>query len=171
MNGQDTVLDANPNTRLSIMDADCVNKFVEATLHILETTAATTVKAKKPYLKREGTAAGAVTGLINIEGDFKGSVAVSFSEKLILHVVSTLFGEEITELNDEIKDAVGEITNMISGQATTKLTEMGKTLKATLSSVLMEDGHVIPHIENRPVIAMPYVAENGEILLELCFDE
>lgn len=28
-----------------------------------------------------------------------------------------MLGEEIKELNEEIKDAVGEITNMISGQA------------------------------------------------------
>jgi chemotaxis protein CheX len=46
---------------------------------------------------------------------------VSFTEASILPIVSNMFGEEIKEMNEEIKDAVGEITNMISGQASKRL--------------------------------------------------
>ena len=105
------------------MNADDVNAFVEATLQILETTAPTSVKARKPYLKKDRNAPGVITGIIGLSGDFKGTIAVSFSEKLILFIVSTMFGEEMTEINDDISDAVGEISNMISGHVTNKLAE------------------------------------------------
>ncbi|MFZ5571182.1 MAG: chemotaxis protein CheX [Thermodesulfobacteriota bacterium] len=153
------------------MDADCVNKFIEATLHILETTAGTTAKAKKPYLKQDQTAPGAISGLIDVSGDFKGSIAVSFSESLILHIVSAMFGEEMKHLNDEIKDAVGEIANMISGQATIKLAESGKKLKAKMSSVQMGPSHPITHLTGRPVVALPYGTTHGNFTIEACSEK
>lgn len=150
------------------MDADCVNKFIEATLHILETTAATTAKARKPCLKQNQTAPGAVSGLMEASGDFRGTIAVSFSEELILHVVSAMFGEEMKELNDEIKDAVGEMANMISGQATTKLTELGKKMKVKMSAVQMGRSHSIVHLEGHPVVALPYHTAHGDFTIEVC---
>jgi len=153
------------------MDAELVNPFVEATLHILETTASTTAKARKPYLKKELSAPGAISGVIALSGVFNGIISISFSEKLILSVVSAMFGEKMTEVNDDIKDAVGEITNMISGQVTTKMTEMGKSLKAQLSTVLMGSSHEVPFIQNRPVISMPYHTDNGDFTIEVSFEE
>ncbi len=150
------------------MNADCINKMIEATIHTLETTAGAKIKARKPFVKDNPIATGAISGLIHLSGDFSGSFAVSFSEKFILHVVSTMFGEEMKEINDEIKDAVGEIANMISGQATIKLTELGKALKAKLSSVQTGPGHSIVHLENHPVIALPYRTEHGDFTIEVC---
>lgn len=140
-------------------------------IHILETTASTTAKSRKPYLKREPAATGAISGVIALSGDFNGIISISFSEELILSVVSKMFGEEMTEVNDEIKDAVGEISNMISGQVTTKMTELGKSLKAQLSTVMMGTPHKLTYIENRPVIAMPYITENGNFTIEVSFEE
>jgi len=99
------------------MDAKHVNAFIEAALSILETTAQTPAKAfDDPFLKEKPAAKGDITGIISISGNYNGTVSITYSEKLILHVVSTMFGEEMTEINDDIKDAVGELTNMISGQ-------------------------------------------------------
>jgi chemotaxis protein CheX len=42
---------------------------------------------------------------------------VTFSESAITAIVSNMLGEAFTEMNQDVKDAVGELTNMISGQA------------------------------------------------------
>ncbi len=153
------------------MDADFVNPFIEATLHILETTATMQAKAQKPYLKRDDVAKGDISCLLDLSGDFKGTISVSFMENCILQIVSKMFMEEMTELNDDIKDAVGEIGNMICGQVTTKLTELGKSLNAKLNIVSVGKDHTITHLPDRPVIAMPYGTENGEFTIEVCFEE
>ena len=109
--------------------------------------------------------------VISISGNYNGTVSITYSEKLILHVVTTMFGEEMTEINDEIKDAVGELTNMISGQATTKLAELGTSLKAELTDVIMGGQHPLEHISGRPVVAMSYQTDNGDFTMEFCFEE
>lgn len=153
------------------MDANLVNPFIEATLNILETTASTSAKAKQPYLKKDPVARGVVTGLIHLSGNTSASISVSFSKDGILSIVSNMFGEDINELNDDIKDAVGEISNMISGQATNTIAQLDNSLKATLSSVVMEDKHKVPHLGRFPAIALPFETDNGEFTIEICFQK
>ena len=95
------------------MDAALVNPFIEGTLHILDTTAFVKVAPKSPYLKKNRKSLGDITGLLEISGDLAGSAAITFSKESILGVVSAMFGEEMTEINEEIHDAVGEISNML----------------------------------------------------------
>ena len=103
------------------MDVQLINPFINATLKVLETMAFVKAKAGKPFLKKDNTAKGDVSGIIGFTGETNGTVSVSFDESCILKIVSSMFGEEITEINSEITDAVGEITNMISGQARQKI--------------------------------------------------
>jgi chemotaxis protein CheX len=152
------------------MDANFVNPIIDATLHTIETTASITSKALKPYLKKKKTAQGDISVIIAISGDIKGSISISFTEEIILRIVSNMFGEEMKKMNDEIRDAVGEMGNMVSGQVSTKLATLGKTIKANVSKVLMGDDHIIEHLDRRPVIAMPYKTDNGKFTIEACFE-
>ena len=153
------------------MDVTLINPFIEATVHILETMASTKAEAGKPYLKEDNVARGDVTGVIGLTGNANGSISVSFTEETILSIVSNMFGEEIKELNEEIKDTVGEITNMISGQARQKLDEIGRSLKAAIPSVIMGKDHTITHISKHPVIAIPFHTRDDEFTIEVCFEK
>ncbi len=75
------------------------------------------------------------------------------------------------ELNEEIKDAAGEISNMISGQARQRLEELGISLQAAIPTVIMGKNHTITHINKHPIIAIPFDTDNGEFTIEVCFEE
>jgi len=153
------------------MDVQYIKPFVDATLHVLKTIAHTQVTSAKPYLKKDKIARGDVSGLIGLTGEVSGTISVSFSEKSILAIVTRMFGEEVTSLSDEIGDAVGEIANMISGQARQVLENMGCPLQAAIPSVIMGKGHQISHITSHPVIAIPFETENGGgFTIEVCFE-
>jgi len=153
------------------MDVKMINPFINATVNVLETMAFTKVRAGNPYLKKDQVAQGDVSGVIGLMGKVSGTISVSFTEKSILSIVSSMLGEEIKELNEEIKDAVGEITNMISGQARLKLEEVGRSLKAAIPTVIMGKDHSIIHITSSPIIAIPFSTDNGEFTIEVCFEE
>ncbi|MDY6822540.1 MAG: chemotaxis protein CheX [Thermodesulfobacteriota bacterium] len=153
------------------MDADVLNPFIEAALYVLQTSASLPAEIVKPYRKTDNAPAGDVTCMLSVTGDFNGTVVVSYTRECILGIVSNMFGEEMTELNDEIKDAAGEVTNMIAGQVTTKLAESGKSLVAKSTGVFMEEGHTVDHLEALPVLAVPYKTEKGEFTMEFCFEQ
>jgi len=153
------------------MDANLINPFIDATLNVLGTMASTKAQAGKPYIKKDKVARGDVTGVIGLTGEARGSISVSFSEKSILAIVSNMFGEEIKELNEEIKDAAGEITNMISGQARKILDELGRTLHGAIPSVIMGKNHALTHMTTSPIIAIPFSTDNGDFTIEVCIED
>jgi chemotaxis protein CheX len=153
------------------MDVKLINPFIDATLNVLETMASVKAEAGKPYLKNDRMARGDLTGVIGLIGETSGTISVSFTEKSILAVVSNMFGEEMKEMNDDIKDAVGEIANMISGQARQKLEELGRSMKAAIPTVIVGKNHTISHMTRHPVVAIPFGTDNGNFTIEVCLEE
>ncbi len=152
------------------MDVKLINPFINATINVLETMAFISVVAGKPYVKTDNVAVGDVSGVLGLTGIANGTIAVTFEEKCILTIVSNMFGETMTELNNEIADAVGELTNMISGQARRELEQIGKVFKAAIPSVVTGRDHSIIHYSDGPKIAIPFSTESGEFTIEVCFE-
>ncbi len=152
------------------MDAALVNPFIEGTLHILDTTAFVKVKPEPPFLKKDRKSLGDISGYLEISGDLIGSAVVSFSEESILGIVSAMFGEDMTEINDEIKDAVGEISNMVAGHVTTKIAELSKKVKVKFKEIKMGQGTLIPHSEGaKYILALPFRTTKGKVVIEVSY--
>jgi len=108
------------------MNVEFVNPFLSAILNVLSTMAMTEAKAGKPFIKSSNMASGEVTGMIGLAGNqVRGSLAINFSRAAILHIASQMLGESFTEIDDTVKDVVGEITNMVTGGAKKSLAEQG----------------------------------------------
>ncbi len=151
------------------MEAAVVNSFIEGTFHILDTTSSLKAKPDAPYIKNSRIANGDITGLLEIAGDINGTASVTFTEKSILTIVSKMFGEEMTQIDADITDAVGELGNMISGHVNTKMTEMGKSVKVKLLGVKDGKNHQIDHADGRKILVLPFKTTMGNLWIELCY--
>jgi chemotaxis protein CheX len=152
------------------MDVEFINPFLGATIRVLKTMASTEARPGKPYVKKGENASGDVSGIIGITGDTKGSLSITFSADCIKAVVKNMLGEECQEINDEIKDAVGEITNMISGDARRELSQKGRDLNAAIPTVVSGPSHSIRHISSGPCIAIPFETHAGPFVVEVSFN-
>jgi chemotaxis protein CheX len=87
----------------------------------------------KDPMKRESRRTTAdVTGIMGFTGDRRGTMSVSMSSSSALTIYAKLLNEELKGMAPEIIDAVGELTNIISGQARKELEK--------------EDLHLIAHV-------------------------
>lgn len=152
------------------MKVEYINPFLVATINVLETMAFIKPRSGSPYLKKDDKTIGDITGIIGLTGTKKGSVSVSFSKECVMYVIHSMLGEEVKEIDDAVKDAVGELTNMISGDARKKLGEMGIILEAGIPSVVIGKGHTITHITKGPCIVIPFETERGNFIVEACFE-
>lgn len=66
---------------------------------------------------------------------------------------------------------VGEISNMISGQARQQLEKTGKLLHGSIPSVIVGKNHQISHFTTYPVIAVPFETPEGGFTIEVCIEE
>jgi len=89
------------------MKTEFVNPFINAIDKALETMAGINADRKKPFIKKERSTRGDITGIIGFaEKNISGSVALSFPLKTILIIYETMMGTPATELNDEVERTV-----------------------------------------------------------------
>ncbi|MHB9098870.1 MAG: chemotaxis protein CheX [Syntrophales bacterium] len=150
------------------MDVRFVNPFLEGTASVLKTMAFMEPRPGKPYLKNGNMAVGDISGIIGLTGAARGSLALSFSGSCILRIVSNMLGEEIRDINADIQDAVGEITNMISGVARKHLEADGFNITAAIPTVVFGKGHSIIHVMGGPSVIIPFETDNGPFVVDVC---
>lgn len=153
------------------MDVKFINPFLDGTVSVLKTMAFVEPTAGKPYLKKDNSARGDVSAIIGLTGDAIGSLALSFSEGAILKIVSNMLGEEIKAINRDIKDAVGEITNMVSGVARKHLEAEGLNITAAIPTVVAGKDHTIVHVLGGPSIIIPFAIGEGDFVVDVCLGE
>lgn len=153
------------------IDVNMVNPFLEGVMSVLRTMCQVDAKPGKPFVKKEQIAKGDVTGIISVDNEStRGTISVSFPELLARTAIGQMIGEDIDELNDDVYDGVGELTNQISGQARQGLAKRDMSLKAGIPSVVMGKNHEIKHLAKAPILAIPFTTLYGQLLVEVCFE-
>ncbi len=154
-----------------MLEAKIINPFLEAAANVLKTMAMVEATPGKPFIKKDGNALGEVTGIIGITGDHTGSLSISFSQSCIANVVTNLLGTEVKEVNEEVCDAVGELTNMISGDARRRLEAEKIMLQGGTPTVVSGTEHSITHIHDGPYLAVPFETPGGAFTVEIAFNQ
>jgi len=154
------------------MDVKFINAFLVGTVNVLKMMAFVDPQPGKPFLKKDSVASGDVSGIIGLTGAVQGSLALSFSEACILRIVSNMLGEEIIALNHDTNDAVGEITNMVSGSARKILESGGLSITAAIPTVVAGKNHSIHHVMGGPSIIIPFtIMDVGPFVVDICIKE
>ncbi|RTE87662.1 MULTISPECIES: chemotaxis protein CheX [Gammaproteobacteria] len=154
------------------MNVEFVNPFLSSLQNVLSMMAQVELKPGKPAMKKDDRARGDVSGLIGMVGPkTKGSFSISFEEGLAVEIMHKMLGEKPTELNEEVIDMVGEITNMVTGGAKRILGEKGFDFDMASPVVVSGHNHTIRHRSEGPKIIMPFSHPAGKAHLEICFDK
>ncbi|MBF0170219.1 MAG: chemotaxis protein CheX [Nitrospinae bacterium] len=126
--------------------------------------------AGKPFVKKDRQAIGDISGVIGLTGASRGSIVLSFSEGAICAIVGGMLGMEFESMNDDVKDAVGELTNMISGDARRRLAEKGVIFEAGIPNIVSGHHHTIEAIAKGPVVAIPFEVKGHQFVIEASFE-
>jgi chemotaxis protein CheX len=112
---------------------------------------------------REG---GRVTGLIGVHGKVSGFVTVNMTERIAVKAVSGLLQEDFSELNAQVVDATGEITNIVVGGIKSALANSPWAfLQITVPSVIIGQGYSIAYANGLEFINVLFESDDKEALL------
>jgi len=149
------------------VQVEYVNPFISSLLDVLETMAQVKASPGKPRVKEADTCDGDVTGFIHMTGEnVECTLAISFSESAMKHIASKMLGEEVKELDNDVIDLAGEITNMVTGGAKKVLWQSG--FNFDLSQPTFEKGsdYKPPHLADCKVIAIDFNTDEGSFSIE-----
>ncbi|MCS7237406.1 MAG: chemotaxis protein CheX [Thermoguttaceae bacterium] len=147
------------------MRVEHINPFISAVLTTFRTMLGWELRRGKPVVKRVRTADHQVSGVIGLSGKAVGTVVLSFSEQVALKAASALLLEDLHEINTEVLDAVGELTNMVAGAAKAQLEEY--QLSVSLPNVVTGHQHMVHFPSTVTPISIPFETEHGPFTLEV----
>ena len=145
------------------MRAEFINPFLISTANTFQTMLRCEIK--RGELSLQAGKLHEVSGIIGLSGRAVGMVIVSFAEQVALKIASTLLLVESDEINDDVIDAIGELTNMVAGGAKAELAEYEMSI--SLPSVITGHRHRIRFPSNVTPIGVPYETPWGPMKLEV----
>lgn len=147
------------------VDVRVINAVIKATTHVLGQFGCASVKMEKAGPKSpHDPMMGEVSSVVEIKSQaFQGHLCISFDKGSFLEVVSSMLMEEQTELNKDNQDAVGEINNIIFGNAKAEISSYG--VQMTVPKVLLGSGQNVPCAQGAAGMMIPFATEKGKFYI------
>ncbi len=82
-----------------------------------------------------------LSGLIGFSGELKGTIVISLDSQVAFSMANQLLGVRPTQLDDDVRDMVGELANIIGGNAKERL--VGMNISLGLPTIIAGKGYEI----------------------------
>ncbi|CAM4386046.1 chemotaxis protein CheX [Paenibacillus tarimensis] len=121
------------------MNAQYINPFLASSVHVIETMIQVKPSVGQVVLKPiQGSEFLMLR--IGIIGQIKGDVVFCFPQDVAMKIVSSMMGGyPVSELDDMCMSAIAELGNMISGNASTMLSNEGIAVDITPPDIVQAD--------------------------------
>ncbi len=149
--------------------ADCINPFVVSATNVFRTMAHCEIRCGKPFLVKGDQSTHDISGVIGLSGKARGTVVLSLGGPVALKVTGAMLGDSPAEIDSDVIDAVGELTNMIAGGAKAQLEHLQMTL--SLPNVVVGHDHKIAFPGDVTPIGVPFDCPWGPVCVQFGLSE
>ena len=112
-----------------------------------------------------------ISSLVGLAGTYNGLVSLHMPSILAIRATSCMLGMEVTEINDDVNDAMGEIANMIAGSFKQHLSKSGMDIQISTPSVIHGKEYVISLGSNPDQIAVRFATDDDWFMVAVAFEE
>lgn len=134
-----------------------IQPFVDVCVNVFREFIGVELVTERPHFaNRDDPHEWDVSAIIGLTGEARGAVVISMKQALARRLTGVLTGSEHEDLDDEVVDAIGEIVNIIAGNAKRGLEESFR-LVISLPTIVRGTGHSIqwPNDQAR-IICIPF---------------
>lgn len=152
------------------MNVKFLNPFLEAAFMVLKSEASLSAERGDLRLERSAATAQDITVLISMVGQVKGVVLYSMSEATAISIVSQIMGQPFDEFDDLAQSGIGELGNVITGQAGQRMASAGFEVKISPPTMISGKGTLISTLDFERLV-VPLETDLGIIQIHLALRE
>ncbi len=147
------------------MKAKYINPFLKASMNLFKDYLGMKVSAGDPFINDEPNELYEVSSIIGLAGETIGAIVLSFPKDCAIKIVSKFSEELHSTLTNEVLDGVGELVNIIAGNAKKDLLEF--KISISLPGVIIGNSYKIKWPKGIPVICIPFKSEAGDFTVNV----
>jgi chemotaxis protein CheX len=151
------------------LEAAWVNPFIEATTDTLRQMAQVNCVRTGLAIRTDAFTKGYISGTMGLSGVAEGFVSITFNDKVARNIVCKMLQMPVgEETDDDIRDGVGELMNMIAGQAKAELVNTDHSFHLSLPTVIVGGPHSVGQMRGVPVIVIEFTADGEPFEVMVC---
>ncbi|MBI4007800.1 MAG: chemotaxis protein CheX [Planctomycetes bacterium] len=113
-----------------------VESIVESTKSVFKTMISMDVKSDAPFYEEERMIKTDVMALVSFTGEYNGTISIFCRAGTAIKIASNMLGTPMNALDGVVKDAIGEVANMIAGNVKTGLIDTLGEMTLTIPLVI-----------------------------------
>ena len=149
------------------INIDYINPFIEAVVNTFQTMVNVVPTREKVFLKGDSEDVYGVSGIIGLGGEATGAVVLNFPEQVAIAAVSRFIGEEASMITAAVVDGVGELTNIIAGDAKNRLLQKGYKFDIGLPKIVTGRSYITAQNKSTPCIVISFTSDIGRFSIEV----
>lgn len=156
------------------IEFDFIVPFVKATDKIFESMVGIQVSHRQVYVKKGCRMLGEITAIIGLSGSAMGMCSISLTVEFAARAVGKMIYEDLpADAQDMmVRDGVGELINMIAGQAKALLSRTKYKFDITLPTIVSGVDHEVYYRRGTQCIVILFETEDGiPFTIEICHPE
>ena len=149
-----------------------IQPFIDVTKTTFSSFVGVELTVDRPFFMEKSAAnEWDISGLIGLSGEARGAMVIGLKADLAIKLTDMLTGQSHNSIDDDVADAIGEIINIIAGNAKKELEESYRLI-ISLPTIVTGGGHQIkwPHNQTR-IICIPFgLFENDSFILSVAIE-
>jgi chemotaxis protein CheX len=110
-----------------------------------------------------------LTSMIGLGGGIRGMLAVHCPAEVAQAITGSFLGMEVDEIDEDVKDAIGEIANMVAGNLKIAYAEAGLNVELAIPTSVIGDSFRISGISGAQRHNISFQLESGTFWIELLY--
>jgi chemotaxis protein CheX len=111
-----------------------------------------------------------VSALVGLAGAYNGLVSLHMPSSLAVKATSSMIGMDVTELDEDVNDAMGEIANMIAGSFKMHLSKSGLDVHLSTPSVVYGKEYFTTLNNSPDQIAVRFATDDDWFMVAVAFE-
>ena len=141
--------------------------IIESTQEIFSSMIMLEVAAGEPFIRNNEMLQNSISGIIGLAGATKGLLAIHLSNDAALAVTTAFLGMDVGEIDEDVRDAVGELANMLGGSLKAVLDPNGSEVQLSMPSAVHGEEYSVDCLANAATVSVPFSFENHKFTVEL----
>ncbi|MBI5485449.1 MAG: chemotaxis protein CheX [Deltaproteobacteria bacterium] len=112
-----------------------------------------------------------LTAMVGLAGSYSGLVSIHVPWPLAISFTSLMLGMEVTEIDDDVNDAMGEIANMIAGSFKQHLSKGGSDIQLSTPSVVNGSDYTVTSGSNIENITLKLATDEEWFMVSLSLED
>lgn len=141
--------------------------IIESTQEIFSSMVMLEVTPGEPFIRIDEKLVNSISGIVGLAGTTKGMLAIHMSNDAALAVTTAFLGMEVSEIDEDVRDAIGELANMLAGSLKSILDPNGGDIKLSMPSAVYGEEYSIDCLAQAQAATVPFSFDGMNFMVEL----